>query len=55
MIYDIDISQIINEEYQTDCKNRQEKLSIDFSIMILTSNSWSLSLPLNILLPNEVH
>jgi hypothetical protein len=55
MIHDIDTSQTINENYQTDCKNQQQKLSVDFSIMILTSNSWSLSLPSSIVLPNEVN
>ena len=54
MIRDIDLSETIIQEYRTRCQNRQERIRIDLSVMILSSNSWSLSLPSPIILPTEV-
>lgn len=54
MIQDVSVSETITEEYQTYCRNEQERIPIDLTIMILSSNSWPLSHPAAMTLPPEV-
>ncbi|CAF1367900.1 unnamed protein product [Rotaria sordida] len=54
MIQDIDISKTLIDQYRMDCKNKNLKDIVDFSVMVLRSNSRSFSPLPNIILPIEL-
>ncbi|CAF4504041.1 unnamed protein product [Rotaria socialis] len=54
MCQDIEISETILVKYNQYCENQQVDHKINFSVMILNSNTWSFSTPSNIILPNKL-
>ncbi|CAF3598105.1 unnamed protein product [Rotaria socialis] len=54
MCQNIEISETILVKYNQYCENQQVDHKINFSVMILNSNTWSFSTPSNIILPNKL-
>jgi cullin 1 len=54
MFQDIRLSATLIEEYRTYCENKRVTDIVDFSVMVLTSNSWPFSAPTSFTLPNEL-
>ncbi|CAF1242245.1 unnamed protein product [Rotaria sp. Silwood1] len=52
---DIRVSKDLTDDYSKYCEKKQLKYSDKFSVMVLSSNSWSFSTPLNIILPIELN
>ena len=54
MVRDIAVSQTLVSEYKRDCMNNTGNTMFDFSMMVLSSNSWTFSAPSSFILPNEL-
>ncbi|CAF4275374.1 unnamed protein product, partial [Rotaria sp. Silwood2] len=54
MFQDIRLSTSLMEEYKEYCANKQSTRISDFSVMVLTSNSWRFTVPAIFYLPIEV-
>ncbi|CAF4552537.1 unnamed protein product, partial [Rotaria sp. Silwood2] len=54
MVQDVDVSKNLMDEYQIYCTNKDLKSIIDFSVMVLSSNSWPFSPLPNVILPIEL-
>ncbi|CAF2056214.1 unnamed protein product [Rotaria magnacalcarata] len=53
MCQDIETSKTILVQYNQYCEHQQIDHKINFSVMILSSNTWLFSTPSNIILPNK--
>ncbi|CAF2987351.1 unnamed protein product [Rotaria sp. Silwood2] len=54
MVQDVDVSKNLMDEYQIYCTNKNLKSIVDFSVMVLSSNSWPFSPLPNVILPIEL-
>ncbi|CAF1052407.1 unnamed protein product [Rotaria sp. Silwood1] len=54
MFQDIRLSTSLIKEYKTYCENKQSIRIFDFSVMVLTSNSWPFTVPAMFNLPTEL-
>ncbi|CAF4596024.1 unnamed protein product [Rotaria sp. Silwood2] len=54
MFQDIGVSKNLIDQYRTYCENNKLDDIVDFSVMVLSSNSWPFSTLLNVVLPIEL-
>ncbi|CAF3140963.1 unnamed protein product, partial [Rotaria sp. Silwood2] len=54
MFQDIRISKSLTDQYQTYCERNNFHDIVDFSVMVLKTNSWPFSAPRNFVLPIEL-
>lgn len=54
MFQDIGVSKNLIDQYRTYCESKKIEDTVDFSIMVLSSNSWPFSAPPNFVLPLEL-
>ena len=54
MFQDISVSTTLVDEYKKHCENKRLTNIVDFSVMVLSSNSWPFTAPTPFNLPNEV-
>ncbi|CAF0783301.1 unnamed protein product [Adineta steineri] len=54
MFQDIGVSKNLIDQYRTYCEKRKLDDIVDFSVMVLSSNSWPFSAPPNFVLPPEL-
>jgi hypothetical protein len=54
MFRDTGLSTTLIDEYKKYCENKRLTDIVDFSVMVLTSNSWPFTAPAPFILPNEV-
>ena len=54
MFQDISLSTTLADEYKRYYENKRLTDIVDFSVMVLSSNSWPFSAPTSFNLPNEV-
>ncbi|CAF0804728.1 unnamed protein product [Adineta steineri] len=54
MLQDVDVSKTLTSDYEKYCENHHITDIVDFSVMVLTSNSWSFSEIHNLVLPTEL-
>jgi cullin 1 len=54
MFQDIGVSKTLIVEYEKYCETHQTNANVDFSVMVLSSNSWPFSASPNFVLPTEL-
>ncbi|CAF0900731.1 unnamed protein product [Adineta steineri] len=54
MLQDVDVSKMLTSDYKKYCENHHITDIVDFSIMVLTSNSWSFSEIPSLVVPVEL-
>ncbi|CAF0746367.1 unnamed protein product [Adineta steineri] len=54
MLQDVDVSKTLTSDYEKYCENHHITDIVDFSIMVLTSNSWSFSEIPSLVIPVEL-
>ncbi|CAF4334229.1 unnamed protein product [Rotaria sp. Silwood2] len=54
MFQDIGVSKNLTDQYRTYCEENKLDDIVDFSVMILSSNSWLFTAPSNFILPVEL-
>ncbi|CAF0885104.1 unnamed protein product [Adineta ricciae] len=54
MFQDIGVSKNLIDQYRTHCESKRLEDIVDFSVMVLSSNSWPFSAPPQFVLPHEL-
>ncbi|CAF5016233.1 unnamed protein product [Rotaria sp. Silwood1] len=54
MLQDVNLSETLLDQYQTYCEKNKLDDIVDFSVIVLSSNSWLFAAPSNFILPVEL-